>query len=112
MPGAAAAGRGSGAAPAAATSPVRVYNNSTITGLAAGAADDFRDAGWTVEQVANYSSGIIPSSTVYYRPGTPEQSSAERIGTEFGLRAEPRFAGLANASPGLIVIVTNDYQRR
>ena len=55
---------------------------------------------------------MIPTSTVYYRPGTGEQSSAQQIGTEFGLRAEPRFAGLADASPGLIVIVTDDYQRR
>ena len=56
--------------------------------------------------------GIIPTSTVYYRPGTGEQGSAERIGSEFGLRAAPRFAGLTDASPGLIVIVTNDYQKR
>ena len=95
----------------AARAPVRVYNNSTITGLAARAADDFRNAGWTVEEVGNYPSGIIPTSTVYYRPGTGEQAAAQRIGTEFGLRAEPRFAGLDDASPGLIVIVTNDYQR-
>jgi hypothetical protein len=93
---------------------VRVYNNSTISGLAAHAADDFRGAGWTVDAVANYpsSEGIIPTSTVYFRPGTGEQGSAERIGSEFGLRAAPRFAGLTDASPGLIVIVTNDYQKR
>jgi hypothetical protein len=93
---------------------VRVYNNSTISGLAAHAADDFRGAGWPVEAVDNYpsSEGIIPTSTVYFRPGTGEQGSAERIGSEFGLRAAPRFAGLTDASPGLIVIVTNDYQKR
>ncbi len=35
------------------------------------AADDFRGAGWTVDAVANYpsSEGIIPTSTVYFRPG-------------------------------------------
>ena len=89
-----------------------MYNNSTITGLAARAADDFRSAGWTVNTVDNYASGTIPTSTVYYRPGTGEQAAAQRMGTEFGLRAQPRFTGLADASPGLIVIVTNDYQRR
>jgi len=110
---AAAAGADPGSGSDAGTrAAVRVYNNSRITGLAAQAADDFRSAGWTVNQVDNYPSGVIPTSTVYYRPGTGEQSSAQQIGTEFGLRAEPRFAGLADASPGLIVIVTDDYQRR
>jgi hypothetical protein len=106
-------GSGAGSAEAQRSS-VRVYNNSTISGLAAGAAEDFRGAGWKVDEVANYSSsdGVIPTSTVYFRPGTGEQGAAERIGSEFGLRAAPRFAGLTDASPGLIVIVTNDYQKR
>ena len=110
-----AAGSGSAAgASDGARMAVRVYNNSTISGLAAHAAEDFRGAGWTVDAVDNYpsSEGIIPTSTVYFRPGTGEQGSAERIGNEFGLRAAPRFAGLTDASPGLIVIVTNDYQKR
>lgn len=92
--------------------PVRVYNNSTISGLAARAADDLRASGWPVEHVANYPSGIIPTSTVYYRAGTDEQAAAAALGGQFGMRVEPRFAGLTEASPGLIVIVTNDYQRR
>lgn len=117
--GAAGAGAGAGAragagaeAQNAPRAHVRVYNNSTVSGLAAGAAEDFRGAGWTVDEVANYPTGTIPTSTVYYRPGTSEQASAERIGSEFGLRTAPRFAGLNQASPGLIVIVTNDYQKR
>jgi hypothetical protein len=108
--GSAAGGGGGGASVVRA--PVRVYNNSTIPGLAARAADDFRNAGWQVEQVANYPSGIIPTSTAYYRPGTVEQQAAEAMGSQFGLRVEKRFDGLDEASPGLIVIVTNDYQRR
>jgi hypothetical protein len=110
-----AAGSGSAAgASDGARMAVRVYNNSTISGLAAHAADDFRGAGWTVDAVDNYpsSEGIIPTSTVYFRPGTGEEGSAQRIGSEFGLRAAPRFAGLTDASPGLIIIVTNDYQKR
>ena len=103
---------GTGGGNAAARGPVRVYNNSTVTGLAARAANDFRADGWQVGQVANYSSGNIPTSTVYYRPGTAEQSTATTIASEFGLRAEPRFSGIDDATPGLIVIVTNDYQKR
>lgn len=91
---------------------VRVYNNSTITGLAARAAQDFRDAGWSVVEVGNYASGIIPTSTVYYREGTSEQDAAQVMSAEFGLRAENRFPGIRDSSPGLIVIVTNGYGRR
>jgi hypothetical protein len=91
---------------------VRVYNNSTVTGLAARAADDFRSDGWQVAQVSNYPSGIIATSTVYFRPGTNEQTAASSLGSQFGLRVEPRFAGIDDATPGLIVIVTNDYQKR
>ena len=104
-------GSGNGGA-ALVKAPVRVYNNSTITGLAGRAADDFRSNGWAVEAVANYPFGTIPTSTVYYRPGTSEQSAAEAMGKAFGLRVAPRFTGLDDASPGLITIVTNDYQKR
>jgi len=105
-------GGGGGGGSAAARGPVRVYNNSTVTGLAARAANDFRADGWQVGAVSNYSSGVIPTSTVYYRPGTAEQSAASTIASEFGLRAEPRFSGIDDATPGLIEIVTNDYQKR
>lgn len=116
--GGAAAGSGSGSTGggggggAAVRAPLRVYNNSTITGLATDAAADFRAAGWPVEEVANYPFGIIPTTTVYYRPGTGEETAARALGDETGMRVEPRFSGLDNASPGLIVIVTNDYDKR
>ncbi|MGH4015949.1 MAG: LytR C-terminal domain-containing protein [Pseudonocardiaceae bacterium] len=87
----------------------RVYNNSTIRGLATRAASDLTAAGWTVVEVGNYSGGRIPTTTVYYQEGTDQRATAEAIGAEFGLRVEPRFAGIANAPPGVIVIVTNDY---
>ncbi|GAA4540896.1 LytR C-terminal domain-containing protein [Pseudonocardia xishanensis] len=92
------------------TMPLRIYNNSTISGLAATAAADFQRGGWTVSDTTNYPDGIIPTSTVYYRPGTAEQASAQRLADEFGLRVEPRFQGIQDASPGLIVIVTRDFK--
>ena len=97
--------------PGATATPVRVYNNSKISGLAERAAEDFRRAGWTVADVANYSSSNLPVSTVYYQPGPAEQASAEQIGAKFGLHAEPRPAGVPNDGPGLVVIVTKDYQQ-
>jgi hypothetical protein len=89
---------------------LRVYNNSTIHGLAARAGDDLRTAGWNVVEVSNYPSGIIPATTAFYRPGTDEEAAAKALAAEFGMRAEPRFAGIQQASPGVIVIVTNNYQ--
>ncbi|SHE77802.1 LytR C-terminal domain-containing protein [Streptoalloteichus hindustanus] len=89
---------------------LRVYNNSTIEKLAARAAADFRAAGWQVDEVGNYPGGLIPTTTVYYRPGTDEQAAAEEFARQFGVRVEPRFDGISDASPGLIVIVTNDYR--
>ena len=89
--------------------PVRVLNNSTIKGLAARAANDLRADGWNVTSTGNYSGGIIPTTTVYYRPGTEEEATARAIAAEFGMRVEARFEGIQDASPGVIVIVTNDY---
>ncbi|MFN2496573.1 MAG: LytR C-terminal domain-containing protein [Pseudonocardiaceae bacterium] len=89
---------------------VRVYNNSTISGLAARAASDLSTAGWTVVEASNYPGGRIPTTTVYYQEGTDQRAIAEAIGAEFGMRVLPRFPGIANARPGVIVIVTNDYR--
>ncbi|MGP4019446.1 LytR C-terminal domain-containing protein [Saccharopolyspora sp. 5N708] len=89
---------------------VRVYNNSTISQLAHRAADDFRRAGYDVPEVGNYSAGRIPTTTVYFRPGTDEERQAKDLAAQFGARAEPRFDGIQDATPGLIAIITNDYK--
>ncbi|GAA3247135.1 hypothetical protein GCM10017691_55980 [Pseudonocardia petroleophila] len=110
--GGAAFGGGSGASGGGAESvrmPLRVYNNSTIPGLAARGAADFESAGWTVTDTGGYN-GLIPTSTVYYREGTAERDAAEFLGNAFGLRVEPRFDGIQDSTPGVIVILTRDYQ--
>lgn len=89
---------------------VRVYNNSTIKGLANRAAEDIKRVGYSVAEVGNYSAGRIYTTTVYYRPGTDEESQARMIAKDFGARLEPRFEGIENAAPGVIAIVTNDYK--
>lgn len=89
---------------------VRVFNNSTVKGLADRAAEDFRGGGWNVNEVSNYSQGIIPTTTAFYRPGTDEEAAAKQLAQEFGIKAEPRFEGIQSASPGVIVIVTKEYQ--
>ena len=90
--------------------PVRVYNNSTITGLASKASDEVRANGWTVAETGNYSQGTIPTTTVYYRPGTAEEASAKELAAVLRARVEPRFNGIESSAPGIILIVTNDYQ--
>jgi hypothetical protein len=99
-----------GAGQAAPRIVVRVYNNSTITGLAHRAADDFVRAGYDVPEVGNYPSGVIYTTTVYYRPGTDEEAQARQLAAAFGARVEPRFPGIDSASPGVIAIITNDYK--
>jgi hypothetical protein len=88
---------------------VRVYNNSLVTGLADRAAGDFRGTGWNVVAVDNYSRGVIATTTVYFRPGTEEEAPAKDLAKEFALRVEPRFQGIQDAGPGIIVIVTREY---
>ncbi|QYN40904.1 LytR C-terminal domain-containing protein [Pseudonocardia sp. DSM 110487] len=105
------AGR-SGGGTSATRLPLRVYNNSTISGLATRAAEDFRNAGWPIDEIGNYPQGVIPTTTVYYRPGTNEEAPAKALAEQFGMRVNSRFEGLQHATPGIIVIVTNDYGRR
>jgi hypothetical protein len=110
--GLATGGDGGADAGVAVRAPLRVYNNSRIPGLAEQAAEDFRSDGWEVTEVGNYPYGIISTTTVYYRPGTDEVQPANALAEGWGMRAKERFEGLADASPGIIVIVTKDYQRR
>lgn len=89
---------------------VRVYNNSKIKGLAHRAAEDFRAAGYEVPEVGNYARGVVPTTTVYFRPGTGERAAAEEAAEHFDARVRPRFEGIDDSSPGLIAIITNDYR--
>ncbi|MFT7841552.1 LytR C-terminal domain-containing protein [Saccharothrix sp. BKS2] len=98
--------------PVVAKPPVRVYNNGTISGLAARASDDVRRAGWEVAETANYSQsqGLIPTTTVYYRPDTDEEASARQLAQVLNAEVKPRFDGIEAAHPGIIIILTNDYR--
>jgi len=103
------AGDNGASAVGASRGEVRVYNNSTIRGLAARAARDLSAAGWTVVEVGNYARGTIPTTTVYYQEGTDQRAAAEALADQFKVRVEARFPGIESAAPGLIMIVTNDY---
>lgn len=88
--------------------PVRVYDNGTIPKAGARAAAALQADGFDVVQVGNYAQGDIPTTTVYYTSAPGEQDTAQAIGQKFGWRVAPRFPGIADASPGVIVMITND----
>jgi hypothetical protein len=60
---------------------VEVYNNTTITGLAASTAAQLQDGGWQVVGVDNWR-GDIPSSTVYYPAGM--EGEADQLADTLG----------------------------
>lgn len=93
--------------------PVRVFNNSNVTGLAGRTGDSLRAAGFAVSDVANMPSnqGVVPASVAYYGTGPGEQQAAEAIGSRLGIPAQPRPQGFAADTPGVIVIVTQDLNR-
>lgn len=87
---------------------VRVFNNSTVSGLAAETATTLESNGWSVAETGNYSAGTVPKSAVYYTAtSASEKRAAQEIAEELGIAAEPRFAGIATSSPGVIVIITS-----
>src|SRR5699024_3265555 len=60
-------------------------------------------------KVSNYSGGVIPTTTAYYRKCTVEKDAALSLAGTFGIGAKPRFVDSEDASPGLIIIVDKDY---
>lgn len=61
---------------------VEVYNNTSISGLAAQRAAELQDAGWQVIGVDNWF-GDIPASTVYYPAGL--EAEADELAEELGV---------------------------
>jgi hypothetical protein len=95
----------------AARSPLTVLNNTTRTGLADQAAQEFRDGGWSVVRVGNFT-GKIPNTTVYYDPGNAaQQRAAQALAAQFPAidRVLPRYAGLPDSVHGVIVVLAPDW---
>jgi len=90
------------------TLPVRVLNNSTVAGLAKRTGSELSAAGFNVTEMGNYPGGVIAKTTVYYGNSPHERETAQAIANELGVSAEPRFRGIADSPPGVIVIVTGN----
>ena len=93
--------------------PVQIFNNSTVTGLAARTGEALRESGFAVGDVANMPSnrGVVAESTAFYGTAPGEQQAAQAIAAQLGITAKPRPADLAGEAPGVIVIVTQDLDR-
>ncbi|MBS9375618.1 LytR C-terminal domain-containing protein [Rhodococcus sp. B50] len=91
----------------AATAPVRVFNNSEVAGLAAQTATYLEDEGFTITETGNYSEGLLPQTSVFYGSSPGEQQTATAVAESLGVTAQPRFEGIRDAAPGVIVIVTS-----
>jgi len=88
--------------------PVRVFNNSTISRFAAQAAQDFRNDGWNVAEVGNYSESTVPTTTAYFQPGTEEEAAARALAVKCNLKVAPRLPNF-RFGPGIVVMITKDY---
>ncbi len=96
----------SGAAGPDKSTPIHVFNNSDVQGLAARTAEKLTGAGWNVADTGNYGATSITQTTVYYGNSSAEKAAAEEVASVLGTTAQPRFAGIANSPSGVIVIVT------
>lgn len=60
--------------------PVYVFNQTSISGLAAETANSLESAGWNVVGADNWV-GSVPTDTVYFYPG--DRDAAERLSDDF-----------------------------
>ena len=89
--------------------PLIVLNNSTVSGLAERAAQQFEQGGWTVTNFDNLQNVII-STCAYYDPQAPHaEAAAKALQRQFpGIqRVKPKFPQLP-AGP-VVVVLTGDY---
>jgi hypothetical protein len=83
---------------------IEVYNNSSVSGLAASTAADLQDGGWQVVGVDNWY-GEIPASTVYYPAGM--EAEADELARTLGV-SRVRGAVAPMKFDRLTVILTAD----
>jgi hypothetical protein len=94
-------------APRGVFAPVVIYNNSSIAGLAASAADRVRTAGFDVKQVSGIR-GRWPETTVYYDP--PQETAAKYLASRVpGIERVQQRPSYVLRTGTLILIVTKDF---
>jgi len=89
--------------------PLVVLNNTTTSGLAKKAAEQFRNGGWTVRETGNLTNNII-STCAYYDPSDDAaQAAAKALQKQFPIikRVQEKFAELPSGP--VVVVLTPDY---
>jgi hypothetical protein len=88
--------------------PVYVFNQTTISGLAAETASSLESAGWNVVGVDNWV-GNVPSDTVYFYPG--DRAAAERLSKDFP-DIERVWPATAPMPAGALTVILADTARK
>jgi len=89
--------------------PLVVLNNSSVVDLAAQAARQFEDGGWSVTRIDDLQNEIL-SPCAYYDPSTKNaHAAAKALQRQFpGIdRVKPKFAELPSGP--IVVVLTGDY---
>lgn len=86
--------------------PVEVYNATNRTGLAAGAADQVRAAGFTSVTSGNWSDEDPPSSVVRYS-AEDDLGTAQAVAGELGIELVERSED--QSADGVVAILADDY---
>lgn len=88
--------------------PVRVLNNSMVSGLAGDTADELGNKGWTNTSTGNYSGANLANTTVYYGDSSGDKEAAEAVADALGADVEvaPNPGGSGDDSSPVVVIVT------
>jgi len=90
------------------TTDVRVLNASNRSGLAAGAAGDLEDAGFTAVTTGNGNAGGLQQTTVFY--GSADlAATAQQVADSLGIANVVEDAG--TAPEGVVVLLLADFGR-
>ncbi|MCZ3388866.1 MAG: LytR C-terminal domain-containing protein, partial [Actinomycetia bacterium] len=88
--------------------PVYVFNQTSISGLAAGTANSLESSGWNVAGVDNWV-GSVPADTVYFYPG--DREAAERLSNDFP-DIERVWPASAPMPAGALTVILADTARK
>ncbi len=88
--------------------PVYVFNQTSISGLAAQTANALESAGWNVVGVDNWV-GNVPADTVYFYPG--DRAAADRLSNDFP-DIERVWPASAPMPAGALTVILADTARK
>ena len=92
--------------PAPAKADVRVFNISSIEGVAESTANRLRDAGWNVTETGDLSLPEVSDTTVFFSDAPGEREAADEVGKLLEAPVQPRVPELTEQPPGVVVAVT------